>query len=397
MKKIKIHLLWKILIAIFLGSALGMFVPKEVVQLFTTFGGIFSNFLKFAIPLIIIGLVVPGIADLGNKAGKLLLITVAIAYTFTLFSGFSTYFASDYFLGLFITQDVSANLSGVNMSGVDALFSISMPPLMDVTSSLIISFILGIGIAATGAKYMKDVMSEFGEIVKLVIDKVIIMLLPAYIFCVFLEMSYLGLVFKMLSTFGSIFVLVIALQIVILLVFFVTAGVISGRNPFRMIATMMPAYITALGTSSSAATIPVTLNQVLKMGVDKDIASFTVPLCATIHLSGSIIKIVGLSMAILLIYGFDYDISAYFGFILMVSVTMIAAPGVPGGAIMAAIGVLQSMLGFNDDMIALMIALYIAIDSFGTACNVTGDGAVAVIVDRIYKRENKSPIAAPNS
>lgn len=385
----KIHLLWKILIAICLGTLLGMFVPEEIVRVSNTFSGLFSNFLKFTIPLIIIGLVVPGIADLGKKAGKLLLITVLIAYAFTLFSGFVTYFSSDILLRQFITKDVSGTVSNINMGSVDAIFSISMPPLMDVTSSLIISFIIGIGIAVTGASGLKDVMTEFGEIVKLVIDKVIILLLPFYIFCVFIEMSYLGIVFEMLSTFATIFVWVIALQIVILLVFFITSGLISGRNPFKMIITMMPAYITALGTSSSAATIPVTLNQVLKMGINKDIAGFTVPLCATIHLSGSMIKIVGLSMAIMLMYGFDYDLSLYFGFILMVAVTMIAAPGVPGGAIMAAIGILQSILGFNDSMIALMIALYIAIDSFGTACNVTGDGAIAAIVDRIYRKDSK--------
>lgn len=385
----KIHLLWKILIAICLGTLLGMFVPEGVVSLSNTFSLLFSNFLKFIIPLIIIGLIVPGIADLGQKAGKLLLITVLIACVFTLFSGFTTYFSSDIFLRHIVSKDVSSNISNMDIGSVDAIFSISMPPLMDVTSSLIISFIFGIGIAVTGAANFKSVMNEFGDIVKLVIDKVIILLLPFYIFCVFIEMSYLGIVFKMLSTFAGIFILVIALQVIILLIYFAIAGIISGRNPFKMMFLMMPAYITALGTSSSAATIPVTLKQVLKIGVNKDVAGFVVPLCSTIHLSGSMIKIVGFSMAIMLMYGFDYDIGSYVGFIFMAAITVIAAPGVPGGVIMAAIGILQSILGFNDSMVALMIALYIAIDSFGTACNVTGDGAIAAIVDRIYRKESK--------
>jgi Na+/H+-dicarboxylate symporter len=159
------------------------------------------------------------------------------------------------------------------------------------------------------------------------------------------------------------------------------------KNPFRLLSVMMPAYFTALGTQSSAATIPVTLKQTLKNGVSEKVAGFVIPLCATIHLSGSIMKITACALALMILQGLPFNFILFTGLIFTLSIAMIAAPGVPGGAIMAAIGILQSMLGFNEEMIGLMIALYIAMDSFGTACNVTGDGAIALAVDKITKTE----------
>ena len=182
--------------------------------------------------------------------------------------------------------------------------------------------------------------------------------------------------------FGTIIIIFI-LHVVLLLLLFSFAGIVSKKNPMRLLKNMLPAYATALGTQSSAATIPVTLKQVMKNGVRETIAVFTVPLCATIHLSGSTMKITACAMAIMIMAGEPVTFTAFAGFILMLGVTMVAAPGVPGGAIMAGLGLLQSMLGFNETLQALMIALYIAMDSFGTACNVTGDGAIAVVVDKI--------------
>ena len=178
-------------------------------------------------------------------------------------------------------------------------------------------------------------------------------------------------------------IVVLVLEVVILTVQFVVAGVIGRRNPFRALVTMLPAYLTALGTSSSAATIPVTLRQTKKNGVSDAVASFTIPLCATIHLAGSTSKIFSFAFAIVLTQDLNVSITQWIGFIFMLGITMVAAPGVPGGAIMAATGLLSTMLGFNDQQVALMIATYIALDSFGTATNVTGDGAIAIIVDRM--------------
>jgi Na+/H+-dicarboxylate symporters len=230
--------------------------------------------------------------------------------------------------------------------------------------------------------------SDFRAIIGLLIHKVIVPLLPIYIFGVFLSMSEAGHVFKILELFLRVIIVVFALQIILLLLQFTVAGSIAKKNPFKLLKNMLPAYFTALGTSSSAATIPVTLDQTLKNGVKESVANFVIPLCATIHLSGSTMKIVAFSMSLIIMQGLPVELSVYAGFIFMLGLTMVAAPGVPGGAIVAALGLLQSMLGFDENMQALMVALYIAVDSFGTACNVTGDGAIAVVIDKIesYRR-----------
>ena len=177
---------------------------------------------------------------------------------------------------------------------------------------------------------------------------------------------------------------------VILILQYLLAGAVTKRNPFKLLATMMPAYFTALGTASSAATIPVTLKQTLKNKVSEEVAGFVIPLCATIHLSGSTLKITACAIAIMMINGMPFDFPLMLGFILMLGVVMVAAPGVPGGAIMASLGVLGSILGFNTEQEAMMITLYVAMDSFGTACNVTGDGAIALIIDRINRTKKET-------
>ena len=189
-----------------------------------------------------------------------------------------------------------------------------------------------------------------------------------------------------IAVFFKLILVLFLMHIVLLLIQFAVAGSLAGKNPVKALGTMLPAYATALGTQSSAATIPVTLRQALKLGISQRIAGFVIPLCATIHLSGSTMKITACALALMMLQGIPYDFQLFAGFIMMLGVVMVAAPGVPGGAIMAALGVLASMLHFDENMQGLMVALYIAMDSFGTACNVTGDGAVALIVDKIDKK-----------
>lgn len=212
-------------------------------------------------------------------------------------------------------------------------------------------------------------------------------------------MTYAGEIIKIMSVFAKVFGIIIILHFVILLVQYTIAGTLAGANPLLLIRKMLPAYFTAIGTQSSAATIPVTLNQTKENGVNEGIADFTIPLCATIHLSGSTITLVSCSMAVMMLHGMPITFSGMFGFILMLGVTMVAAPGVPGGAVMAALGLLESMLGFGPELTSLMIALYLTQDSFGTACNVTGDGAIAIMVNKIagfnlVKRVKKETIEA---
>ena len=384
--KHKFGLLPKVLLAIALGIVFGLFVPEWFTRIALTFNNIFGNFLNFVIPLLILGLVAPGIADLGSKAGRLLVITAALAYAFTLFSGFGTFFTS---LGV-----LPRLLGGTEMSApgetaatpMQPFFTVEMPPLMGVMTALILAFVLGLGMAYIHSDKLKGMMDDFKLIIERVISKVIIPLLPFYIFGIFLSMTQSGQVSGILGIFLKLIVIIFVMTVVLLLIQFSIAGLVARQNPLKMLRTMMTAYMTALGTQSSAATIPVTLAQTVKIGVRPEVAGFVVPLCATIHLSGSMMKIVACSLAVMMLSGLDVSMGTYSGFILLLGITMIAAPGVPGGAIMATIGLLESMLGFDENMIGLMIATYIAMDSFGTATNVTGDGAIAVIVNAIDSR-----------
>lgn len=386
MKGIKIGLLGKVVIAIVCGIGVGMIAPDWISRIFITFNGLFSNFLNFIVPLIILGLIAPGIADLGKGAGRLLLITSGLAYTFTIFTGLFAYFSGQALLPGLLGSDGTPQLQEA-VKTLEPYFTLSMPPVFDVMTALILSFTLGLGVAFISGETLKNGLEEFKDIIMKIINQMIIPLLPLYIFGIFLNITVSGQVASILSVFVKIILLIFALTVILLIVQFVVAGMIAKVNPFKALKNMLTAYLTALGTQSSAATIPVTYQQTLKNGVDKDIAGFVIPLCATIHLSGSMLKITACAMAVMMMNGDVISTELFIGFIFLLGITMIAAPGVPGGAIMAALGVLSSVLGFNEESLALMIALYIGMDSFGTACNVTGDGAIALIVNKIYKAD----------
>lgn len=383
MKNLRIGLLPRILIAIVLGVLSGLFLPMPVVRVFATFNSIFSNLLQFLIPLIIIGLVTPAISDIGKGAGKLLAITALVAYCDTVFSGLLSYGTS---IAVFphLISSGSGMTSVSEFQNVEPFFTIQIPPMVDVMTSLVFSFTLGLGMAFFGSSSLKSVFSEFKDIIVKTIEVVIIPLLPIYIFGIFLSMTSTGQAIQVIKVFISIIGVIFLLHIFLLVFQYCIAGAVVKRNPFKLLGTMLPAYFTALGTSSSAATIPVTLDQAKKNGVSDEIAGFTIPLCATIHLSGSTLKIVACSVALMLMNGMPFDFWMFLGFIMMLGIMMVAAPGVPGGAIMAALGVLGSILGFGEQEQALMIALYITMDNFGTACNVTGDGAIALIMDKFF-------------
>lgn len=382
MKRFKIGLLGKIVIAIIAGVSIGMISPEWIVRIFLTFNGIFSQFLGFAIPLIILGLVTTAIADIGKGAGRMLMLTVAIAYGSTILAGITAYLTG----AAVFPSMIAPATSLASISSTEELtpyFSINIPPMMNVMTALVLAFVVGLGLAALKTDALKNAAHDFESIIVKTIKAAIIPLLPLYIFGIFLNMTYVGQVFGILTVFIKIIGIIFLIHIGILLLQFCIAGGFAKKNPLKLLWTMMPAYFTALGTQSSAATIPVTLEQTKKNGVSEDIAGFTVPLCATIHMSGSTLKIVACALALMIMKGMPYDFGLFIGFICMLGITMIAAPGVPGGAIMASLGVLQSILGFDQEAQALMIALYIAMDSFGTACNVTGDGAIAIVIDRI--------------
>ena len=385
MKKIRFGLLSRVALAIVLGVALGSFVPAPVVRGVNTVVALVDQFIKFMVPLIIVGLVAPAIAETGRGAGKLLLATVAIAYGSTLFAGFLGYFVS-------VAAFPSLVSTGAGQAVGDAArefppyVKMAIPPIMDVMSALVFSFIAGLGMVFTDCDALKRVFSDFRTVVVRAISGALVPMLPVFIFGIFLDMTAAGKAGRVLVDFAAIIAVFSALTLVVIFLQFCVAGIVARKNPFKAMWTMLPAYMTALGTSSSAATIPVTRAQTLANGVSREIADFAIPLCATVHLAGSTVKLVSCAVALLLVAGRGSEIclSTFAGFIAMVGIGMIAAPGVPGGAIMSALGLLESMLGFDQAQIALIIALYMATDSVGTACNITGDGAIAIVVDKMF-------------
>ncbi|WP_121639445.1 dicarboxylate/amino acid:cation symporter [Virgibacillus sp. Bac330] len=378
-------LLIRIVIAIALGITIGSFANDWFIRIFATFNDLFGNFLGFIIPLIILGFIIPGIGSLGKGAGKLLSLTAFIAYSSTVIAGIVAFFSAKIIYPNLLSQQSLQSFSDPTKALSSGFIEIEMPPPMGVMTALLLAFVLGLGIAAIKGDALYQLSLDVRDIIHLVIEKVIIPLLPFHIFGIFANMTAAGQVSTILSVFAKVFVMIIILHLLYLLVQYTLAGTLSKQNPVSMLKTMTPAYFTALGTQSSAATIPVTLKHSKKLKVREGIADFTVPLLANIHLSGSTITLVSCALAVLFLQGEVATFGSIFPFILMLGVTMIAAPGVPGGAVMAAIGLLESMLGFDSVMVSLMIALYLAQDSLGTACNVTGDGAITSITDSLSK------------
>ncbi|WP_125152536.1 dicarboxylate/amino acid:cation symporter [Clostridium rectalis] len=388
MKKFSLGLIPKIVLAIILGVLIGKFTPEAFVRIFVTFGSIFGNFLGFAIPLIIMGFIVAGIAELGSGAGKLLGLTVALAYGFTLISGFFGFTVGKTLLPSIITNSSISSVAS-QAKDLEPYFTIQIPPMMEVTTALIFAFLLGLGISATGSSTLKKAAEEFQNIISKTIEKVVIPLLPLYILSIFGNMTYTGKATTIFSVFWKVFIIIIACHFIIILFQFAIGSSLSKKNLFKCLKIQTQGYMTALGTQSSAATIPVNLQCSEKMGITKGIREFVIPLCATIHMSGSTITLTICAMSVMMLNNMPVSFSSFAGFIAMLGVSLVAAPGVPGGCVMAALGVLKSILGFSEPMLGLMIALYIAQDSFGTACNITGDQAVAMIVDFIDRKGKK--------
>ncbi|HEY0923239.1 dicarboxylate/amino acid:cation symporter [Rheinheimera pacifica] len=375
-------LILKLIAGILLGIMMGLYAPHWLTQILITFKALFGQLLFFTVPLLILFFITSGIAALPRRSGKLLGRTLGIAYLSTIAAGTLAFLVATLVIPLLAPAAADlASTEGVNLT---PYIEMNIPPVFSVMTALALAFIFGLGIASTQATSLKQLSDQGRDIIQLLLTKIIIPFLPLYIAGVFAQMAAAGTVFVTLQTFGIVLVLAIVLHWVWICSLFVIAGIKAGKSPFGLIKNMLPAYFTALGTMSSAATIPVALQATKNNGVKEDVANFTVPLCATVHLSGSTITIVSCAVAVIMMKS-NLEIPSLFTmlpFILTLGVVMLAAPGVPGGAVMSAVGLLGSMLGFGEGAIALMIALYMAQDSFGTACNVTGDGAIAVLVDK---------------
>ena len=382
-----LSLIKRIFFAIILGILIGLgcsYINLDIpVRILMTFNSIFGNLLSFLIPLIIVGFIVPGIASLGNKSGKGLFITTLISYASTFLVGIITFFIGRSLLPKFIVS-ASLNTGSVN---VEPYFTIDIPPMFGVMSALVFAFLLGIGLSRIKNSYLLKVSEDFNHVISLTIKNVLIPLVPVYILSIFSKLSYNGEIFTTLKSFGLVYLVLFSIQGSYLVVQYALAGTLKKENPLKLLKNMIPAYMTALGTQSSAATIPVTLNCTKENKVDQDVADFVIPLGATINLAGDTITLVFASMAVMYMKGQVPTFSVMLPFIIMLGVTMVAAPGVPGGGVMSALGLLEGMLGFGNVEKSLMIALHAAQDSFGTATNITSDGAIAILVESILKRD----------
>jgi Na+/H+-dicarboxylate symporter len=393
------NLVLKLIAGIVSGIIIGLYAPDFIVQLTFTVQSFVGQLIKFTIPLIILFYIASGIASLPKGSGALLGKTVGLAYGSTIVAGVIAFIVASTILpGLISGNALEAATEGEKLKG---FLDISIPPLFDVMTALALAFIFGIGISAINATSLRTNLNEARDVIEMLLSKVIIPALPFYIAGVFAEMTVDGTVFSTLKTFGLVLVLALVMHWVWITILYVATATAMKKSPVTLLKNMLPAYFTALGTMSSAATIPVSLRATKANDVSDGVANFTVPLCASIHLSGSTITIVTCATAVMLLTPELAlpGLGGMMGFILMLGIVMIAAPGAPGGAVMSAIGLLASMLGFTDAALALMIALYLAQDSFGTACNVTGDGAIAIWVDKFAGEDSalSKPTESTNS
>ncbi len=392
--KFKFGLVPRLILAIILGIILGSFMPLGLVRVFKTFSTFFGSFLSFFIPFMIIGFVVAGIARLTEGAGKLLAFTAIVSYVSTIIAGLFSYTVGSTLYPNFVSPELVGKLQDAINSGslsVAPYFTIPLKPALDVTAAIVFAFMMGITISYLRSQkkgeYTFKIFDEFETVVTKVLSNFIIPLLPIHIFGIFTELTYSGQVFSIIKLFLTIYLCIFAMHYIYMLVMFSIAGGISKKNPFRLIKNQIPGYLTAVGTQSSAATIPINVQCGLNNGTSPEIVNFVVPLCATIHLSGSIITLTSCIMGVLLMTGMPHSLSVMLPFIAMLGIAMVAAPGAPGGAVMSALPFLY-MIGIDSTgpLGALLIALYVTQDSFGTAINVSGDNAIAIYVDEFYKR-----------
>ncbi len=389
MKKIKLGLFPKVLIAIAVGSLLGLVAPDVLVRILKTFNVLFAQILKFIVPLLVLGLVTPSVANLGKGAGKMLVAVMVISYLSTVGAGLFSYGCATGLLPHYLEVGEIAT-SAVDGKTFEPYIDLKIPPVCDILTALLLSFMIAVGIIVTGATGLKKGFDEFGEIVKLTIEKAIIPFLPFYILTMMCEMSASGKLGAVMGSGVKIIATGVVLSICYLVLQYIIAGLIAGKNPFKCLWNILPAYFTGFSICSSSAVIPVTLECSLKNGTSKDIADFVVPLCSTVHMCGSTIKLTVTSVAVAYMCGIDISFGLFLNFALLQAVAAVAAPGVMGGVLMASIGLLESVLGFTPDQCALMMTIYLALDGYGPACNVSGDAAIALVIDRFFGGKSKN-------
>ena len=389
MKKIFSSLPVKLLIGIVIGIIFGQVFPESVMSVVVPLKNILGQVINFVVPLIVIGFIAPSITKLGNNASRMLGVALMVAYTSSVLAALLSMGAG---YAIIPNLPVVSEIEGLKELPED-VFGLTIPQIMNVMSALAFSILIGLAAIWTKAKTIITILDEFQNIVLAIVSKIIIPILPVFIAFTFTCLSYDGTITKQLPVFVSAVVIVMIGHYIWLTVLYVVAGVYSGKNPIEVVKHYGPAYITAVGTMSSAATLAVALRCARKSKVlREDMVDFGVPLFANIHLCGSVLTEVFFCMIVSkVLYGTLPDIQTLVLFCVLLAIFAIGAPGVPGGTVMASLGLITGVLGFGDDGTALMLAIFALQDSFGTACNVTGDGAIAIVVDKIAGKQQTSP------
>ena len=380
LEKLRSSALAKLFVAMIVGVLLGSVAPGCVIRVLNSFGTTFAQLVKFIVPLIIVGLVTPAIADARRGAGRMLMLTIALAYVSTLLSGAFAFAASDAVFPRILSGSLA---SSAVAKSFPAYFTFKIPPPVDVVTAMALAVLFGLAMATMRCEALDKAFDEMKKIVAAAIGKAVVPLLPLYIMTVVADLTARETLKLVGTQVLKIVAVVFAVTFSVLIVQYTVAGIIAKRNPFKVLWKMMPAYFTGLGCCSSAATIPVTLRQVRANGVSEETANLVVPLCANIHLAGSIAKVVVFTAGFVLLTGGRLDAAVFAQYVLMLSVLTVAAPGIPGGVVLSAAPIAESIVGLGSADYAVLIAAYLSIDGVGTACNLTGDGAIALIVDKI--------------
>lgn len=386
MSKIKDKLIFKLLISVVLGMIIGQFSSTKNIILLETIKYILGQIIFFTIPLIILGFIAPAIAKLKNNAGKMLITMLSLSYLSSIGAAFFSMI-----LGYSIIPYLSINSSVKGLKTLpEVFFKLDIPPIMPVMSALILAIFIGLAVVWTNSEIFTNILLDFNKIVLALVNRIVIPTLPIFIFCTFASLAYEGSITKQLPVFIKIIGIIIICHFVWLSVLYAIGAIVSKKNPFDIIRNYIPAYLTAVGTMSSAATLPVALKctkntKVLK----KDIIDFAIPLGSTTHLCGSVLTEVFFLMTVSrILYSKLPSLPTMIIFIILLGIFAVGAPGVPGGTVLASLGIIVSVLKFNDTGIALMLTIFALQDSFGTACNITGDGALALILQGIFENNH---------
>lgn len=378
MKKLFSSLPFRLILGIVIGILCGLVFPESVMKVIVTLQYIMGQLITFCVPLIIIGFIAPSITKLGGNASRLLGVAVVIAYVSSICAAFMSTAA-----GYALIPHLSIDTSVAGLRELpEVVFELNIPQIMSVMSALVLSVLLGLAATWTKSQKTIDILAEFQNIVLDIVSKVIIPVLPFYIAATFCNLSYEGSITRQLPAFLQVIIIVMVGHYIWLAVLYLLAGAYSGKNPWEVLRHYGPAYLTAVGTMSSAATLAVALDCAGKSKVlRRDMVSFGIPLFANIHLCGSVLTEVFFCMTISkMLYGSIPSLGTMVLFCLLLGVFAIGAPGVPGGTVMASLGLITGVLLFQNDGTALMLAIFALQDSFGTACNVTGDGALTLML-----------------